>query len=125
MAGRNQLDVGKPSQLNNNVEVVIESSRTTKECAPIDLTDHEAIKKLCMESLIQIVQVYKGDIRTLGVVREVLDRIVGKPVTPIISQVNINEANKPAPTPAEVLRKWQFVTAMAGDVPMIDVTPKG
>ena len=104
---------------------VINEDIDDKPLVTIDLNDHDAVKRECMESLVQMMQANKGDIRTLAVVRELLDRVIGKPVTPIISQVSINEANKPAPTPAEVLRKWQFVTAMAGDVPMIDVTPKG
>lgn len=90
----------------------------------IDFNDHEAVKRECMESLVAMIQNNKGDIRTLAVVRELLDRVIGKPVTPIISQVSIQDANKPAPTVSEVLRKWQFVQAIASNDPLlIDVTP--
>lgn len=102
---------------------VFDEPKQTNTLVTIDFNDNDAIKRLCMESLIEIVQTYKGDIRTLGVIRELMDRVIGKPVTPIISQVSIQDANKPAPTVADVLRKWQFVQSIASNTPMIDVTP--
>ena len=46
----------------------------------IDLTDADAIKREAMESLLLMMARNKGDIRSLGIVREVLDRLEGRPV---------------------------------------------
>lgn len=56
-----------------------EINETNLPSAPIDYSP-DAVKKLCYESLVDMVHKAKGDYKALPALREVLDRLEGKPV---------------------------------------------
>lgn len=60
----------------------------------IDLSDPDAIKREAMESLVMMLQTGKGDIKLLGVVKEILDRLEGRPVSRAIVATADNDVAK-------------------------------
>jgi hypothetical protein len=53
------------------------------DATPIDTSDKDAVKKLCMGELVAIVQANKGSLRAVPAIKELLDRIEGKPTQTI------------------------------------------
>lgn len=70
----------------------------TAALAPIDVADKDALRTMAMRELVAIVQRNGGDIRGIAAVRELLDRVDGKPQQSIIqsggvtNSVNVNFA---------------------------------
>jgi hypothetical protein len=79
----------------------------------------EAVKRLCFESLVDMVHNAKGDIKTLAAVNACLDRLEGKPMQRSEARVEVKQVTM---SPAELLRRVQFVQR-AARYNAIDITP--
>lgn len=82
--------------------------------SPVDYSP-ESVKKLCYESLVDMVAGAKGDIKSLAAVNATLDRLIGKAVQPVAADVKIRDADKPVDREA-ILRRWQFLNKIEGVV---------
>lgn len=71
------------------VQIGADAVEVTQTIPAIDITDIEAIKTAAMESLVLMMQTMRGDVKSLAIVREVLDRYVGKPVQPIAQKIDM------------------------------------
>lgn len=89
----------------------IQRVQTVSDGALVTLTDPDAIKQAAMESLVAMMQSLKGDARSLGVVREILDRLDGRPVSRAIV----------ATTDTDVAKRLERAIERRK---LIDVTPK-
>lgn len=61
--------------------------------SPIDISDPALIKRECLESLVGMMRAAKGDTKTLGVVREILDRLEGKPIARTEASVDVRSVS--------------------------------
>jgi len=74
-----------------NPPTVKQEARATPD---VDISDKDALRTLAMRELVAIVQRNGGDIRGISAVRELLDRVDGKPQQSIIQSGTVtNDMN--------------------------------
>lgn len=93
MAGKSQIEEAALPPLTtrlDDIEILAEEEERDKQSSvkPVDLsslTDKE-LHQECKANLVLMMRNAKGDLKALGAVRELLDRIEGKPVQRILEK---------------------------------------
>lgn len=68
------------STAQNPVDQAVTASNAQNEVIDISALTDDDLRQECKESLVMMLRRSKGDLKALGAVRELLDRIEGKPV---------------------------------------------